>query len=719
MIPVVDRSLRSQSILPFTPSATVQAMALVALTFVAYIPALRAGWVWDDFSITDNPFLRSAEGLRQIWTKPWLNVNEAHYWPLVYTGFWVERHFWGARPMGYHAVNVALHLLNSLLVWKILTELRIRGAWLATAIFALHPVHAESVAWAIERKDLQSALFYLLAFLTFLKFERWNHWRWYPLSLVLFLCALLSKSSAVGFPLAVLLTVWITRNGTKATYLAVVPFFIVAAVMGIADAIYSHRHEGMDPIPLTVLERIEVVGRGAWFYVLKCLWPGNQMATYPKWDTEGMKAWGIIFPSGVIVALVGLTLGSGKKVGGALGLALFFLLSVGPTLGLVDYGYMKVAYVADRYAYLAVAGWAVLAGCGAVMTAEKLWRGSRKIGSKIVICGAGSALLAMGVLTCRQAETYHDARTLWTHNLKKNPKSWLAHNNLGVALAEAGEPDYESARQHFLEAVRLNPHYAEAYTNLGNSLLQQGKIEEAIGQFGRAIQVNAQYADAHFNLGLALERTGDIENAATSYRRTVRLKPDQVEAWFNLGGALRRMGKLDEAAEALTEAVKLRPDWEEPEYMLGLTLMEERKLPDAISHFHSALKIKPDYADAFIKLGDALAVSGKTDEAIENYQQALRIKPGMADAHFNMGNFELQRGLLEQAIRHYRDALQIRPDYPEALNNMGIALAREGKFEEAVEQFEKALQLQPDFPNARDNLERARKAPERQRNEGK
>ena len=297
-------------------------VALGLLVVVCYLPAmLWGGFVWDDGIITNAGPVRDVSGLGQIWFSPSAIEEEAHYWPLVYTTFWLEHKLWGFEPTGYHVVNVLLHWANVLLVWHLLRRLAVPGAWVVAAVFAVHPLHVESVAWVIERKDVLSGLFYLAAVLTWMRFVERPTMRWYAGSLALYAAALLSKSIAITLPAAFLIWHWWKQGRVTSIDLwRLVPFCVVGLVFAVGDLSF---YQSIEPLSLgySLAERTLIAARALWFYVGKLLWPSDLAVIYPLWDIRVADplAWGYLIAA---VALVGVLwhfrsqLGRGPLAGG-------------------------------------------------------------------------------------------------------------------------------------------------------------------------------------------------------------------------------------------------------------------------------------------------------------------------------------------------------------------------------------------------------------------
>ena len=316
---------------------------------------LWGGLIWDDFIWSQSRAVLEWSGLSTIWSWPSRIEREVHYWPLTYTTFWLEHKIWGLAPAGYHVVNVLLHLLNSLLVWRLLLRLAVPGAWVAAAVFAAHPLHVESVAWIIERKDVLSGLFYLTAVLVWLRFlEQPRPWR-YGLTLLLFVAGLLSKSIVVTLPAALLIVQW-WKDGRIAVrdLRRVAPFFLVALLITAVDlSSIGSRHSLLD---YSLPERMLVASRALWFYAGKLAWPTDLAVIYPRWDISLGDPWAWLYLAGATALAATLWFMRHRVGRGPLAGALFFAVTLSPVLGFVNHGYMKYSFVADRFQYLAGIG---------------------------------------------------------------------------------------------------------------------------------------------------------------------------------------------------------------------------------------------------------------------------------------------------------------------------------------------------------------------------
>ena len=498
-------------------------LALGLLVVVPYLPAmLWGGFVWDDRIITNAKPIQEVSGLWEIWFSPDAIGEEGHYWPLVYTTFWLEHKLWGYAPAGYHVVNVLLHLANTLLLWHLLRRLAVPGAWMMAAVFAVHPLHVESVAWVIERKDVLSGLFYFAAMLMWMRFVEQPNSRRYAWSLALYAAGMLSKSIVVTLPAAFLIWHWWKQSRViLVDLLRVVPFCVVGLIITVGDLSFYWLAEAkvLDAIDYSLTERTLIAARALWFYTGKLLWPTNLAVIYPLWDIRVLDplAWGYLIAA---VALVVALWRFRHRIGrGPLAGALFFAITLSPVLGFVEYGYIQYAFVADRFQYLAGIG------IMAVVIGMATYGASHLLGlwQKGALGIAAVILVVLGMLTWRQANIYRDNETLHCHIIALNPQARDAHLNLGIILYNQAR--HEEALDIARVAVEQRPDFALAHVSLGAILNALGRFEEAETHLRRAIALDPQEKSAHFNLGNTLREQGRYEEALDIGPRRGRATP--------------------------------------------------------------------------------------------------------------------------------------------------------------------------------------------------
>ncbi len=515
---------------------------IVVLTVVAYLPVMRGGLIWDDDAWTTgiSALLRDVSGLRAMWCQ--LTALQQYY-PLSGTTFWLDYHLWGFWPLPYHVENVLLHAVSAVLFWQLLRRLETPGAWLAGAIFALHPVMVESAGWITERKNVLSLVFYLGALLAYGRFNsfwkgdngsRARHRGTYALALLLCLGALLAKTTTFSLPAVIVLIGWWKRGRVRwrEDLLPTLPMFALAIGFCLMTAWLEKTHVGAQgpDFALTFPERCLVAGRVPWFYIGKLLWPANLCFVYPRWhpDPGSWQQW--LYPVATAGVLVGLWLARRRMGRGPATAAFFFVGTLFPLLGFFNAFGMLYSFVWNHWVYLPSLGLIALAAALAaraavVLRAPRLFHGVATV-----------LLVALGTLTWRQGDIYRDAETLWRDTVAKNPTEWMVHYNLGKTLSDEGRipeaiPEYE-------EALRVKPDNAEVHNNLGGALIALGRLPEAIEHLEQALRIKPEYAEPHYNLGIALWQAGKTQEAIGQYEQALRFKPDYIKAYNNLGTAL-------------------------------------------------------------------------------------------------------------------------------------------------------------------------------------
>jgi tetratricopeptide (TPR) repeat protein len=542
---------------PVLSHAWLFGLLLVAITLIAYGPAWHAGFIWDDDAyLTQNPLLTAPDGLRRIWFSL---DSPSQYFPLTYTMFYMERGLWGLNPAGYHLVNLLLHAANALLVWRVLGRLRVPGAWLAAAIFALHPVQVESVAWITERKNVLMGFFFLLtlwAWIEFIDEKTGRPWRFYLLALVFYALALLAKTTACTLPAALLLILWLRKMPINWRRLAqVAPFVAMGIGMGLVTLWWERHHQDTQGklFDIGLVERVLIASRAVWFYAGKLLWPANLMFSYPRWTISASdpRAYGWVLATAALGAAIWRArrwAGRGVEVAAA-----FFAATLSPVLGFIMLYTFLYSFVADHYQYLACIGPIALAAAGIKIGLGRVAAGKPFL--EPALCAA--LLMTLGALTWKQCGMYADAETLWQTTLRQNPNSWMARNNLGIAVLQEGQAD--EAIAYFQKSLEINPNFAPALNNLGIGFFQLGRTNEAITQFQKAVQIEPDFAQAHSNLGKIFFQLGRMDEAIAQFQKAVEMKPDLAEAHDDLGNVLLQRGRVDEAIACFKKALAIDP----------------------------------------------------------------------------------------------------------------------------------------------------------------
>jgi tetratricopeptide (TPR) repeat protein len=562
------------------------AAALFAATLLAYLPALRAGFVWNDADYVTAPELRTTAGLARIWFE--VGATEQYY-PVLHSAFWLQHRLWGDAAAGYHLFNVLLHATAAVLLAAVLRRLAVPGAALAAFVFALHPVAVESVAWIAEQKNTLSLVFYLLAALLWLRFAADRSPRVYAAATAVFIVALLAKSVTASLPAALLVALW-WKHGSLAWRRDVrplLPWFVLGAAMGLFSAWVEKEFIGAAgrEFALTPLQRVLVAGRIPWFYVGKLVWPAELVFIYPRWTVDAAQAAQWLFPLATLALLAGLwRLRSRTRA--PLAAVLFFGGSLFPTLGFFNVYAFLYSFVADHWQYLPAIGLLVLAA-GALTRALAA-------APAAVRRGVPAALVAaLGALTFAQCRMYSDLETLYTVTVAKNPSAWMAHNNLGNLLRDRG--DLDGARRHLEAALRVRPDLTKTHYNLANVLRDLREPDAAIAHYRRALELDPAYGEAHNHLGSLL--------------------------------ALRR--EYADAQRHLLTALRIDPEDHEARTHLGLVLRDTGRVPEAIAEFERVVRARPDMAPAHLNLALAYSLVGRGDDALRHYEEARRLNPAI------------------------------------------------------------------------------------------
>jgi tetratricopeptide (TPR) repeat protein len=665
----------------------------------------------DGILVYENPMVSrglSREGV--IWA---FTTSVANMWyPLTWISYMLDSQFCGTKPWGYHATNVLLHAATSVILFLFLRRAtgNFWASALVAAVFAIHPLRAEAVAWVGERKSPLSGLFFVATIAAYISFAQ------RPLSLLrylavagLFTLGLLAKPTLVTLPfLFLLLDYWplgrwrparpgpdsaatpdASRGGESILLLVLekVPLFMLSIACGVA-AVLSQAGNIAPLNNVSLGARIANALISYVVYLRQFFWPTGLAAFYPQPD--GHPAWqaGAAFCLLAAISLIALWAWHKQP---ALFVGWFWYLgTMLPTSGLVQIGSHARA---DRYTYLPHIGlglaivWLLR---GAVERLCGHWPSRRGI------VAAAACLVIAGLMACawQQVSYWQNSMRLWTHALDCTTGNVIAHCNLGLALADRG--DFDNAIDHYHKALDIYPDDVECLNNLGLALAGRGQLKDAIACYARAVEIKPRFALAHNNLGIALAGSGRVDDAMREFHQALECTPDLATAHFNLGFALAGRRQFDAAIPEYREAVKIAPRVLSNHYCLALALAGRGKagdLEEAIAEYGKVLEIDPDFVAAHIDLGVALERSGRADEAIGHYRRVLEIDPNYPEAHNNLGLILAKRREFDAAVAHFQQALKTWPDYLEAHFNLGIVLAQTGKPDEAQEHYQKALAL--------------------------
>ncbi len=613
----------------------------------------------------------------------------------------------GLRSGRHHLTNVLFHALATLLLFAFL-ERATKARWRSAAVaflFALHPLHVESVAWIAERKDVLSALFWFLTLYLYVRYTEHPDGKRYALMLGAFCLGLMAKPMAVTLPFVLLLLdVWPLRRMPTMRQRAVwekAPFFAIAVIVAFVTYLVQRASGAVQAVSaFPIALRAENALISYVIYIVKMFWPSGLAVFYPY--PPHVPVWEAVSAAIAMVGITALVLRSFRNYPY---LSVGWLWYVGtsvPVIGLIQVGAQARA---DRYTYIPLTGVFIMLVWGAAEVARRRPRTRTGI---LVLAGAGCS--SCFALTAVQIEHWRDSETLFRHALDVTDANYVAQHNLGVALAER-PGKLPEAIQHLEAAVRLEPDSARARTDLGNALANTpGRLEEAVAEYRAALRTAPDAAITHNDLGnTLLKMQGHVAEAITEYETALRLNPDYAEAHNNLGSALSQVpGRLPEAISQFQTALRINPNYLEARTNLDAALANDpKRLPESVAHRQAAEQADPNSAEAHSNLAGALEkMPGRLPEAISQYEAAVRLNPNSAELHYNLGvALAKTEDRIPEAIAQYEEALRLKPDYAEAQNNLGVAYSFiPGRLPDAIEHFQAALRIRPDFADAHYNL---------------
>jgi tetratricopeptide (TPR) repeat protein len=557
-------------------------LALVTAVVAAYLPALQAGFVWnDDTYLTENRTLDGIEGLRLIWTEP--KANEQYY-PMVFTSFWVEKHLWSLQPFGYHLVNVLLHAGSALLLWGLLVRLGLPGAWFAAALFALHPLGVESVAWITERKNTLSLFLSLLAIHAWYSFleartkaakpkkkrravraaEPWSRspTTFYALAFACLTLALFAKTTTCVVPAVLLVLAWWSKGSegliVSSDVRPLFPLFTIGAFLALQTAWLERTvvQAAGSEWEIGPAGRVVLAGQTALFYAGKLFFPAKLAFIYERWnvDPRDLRQW---LEAAGVLGLVAAAWLLRRRVGrGPLTSLLLFLGVLVPAMGFFNVYAMRYSWVADHFAYQALAVFAACTVCAAASWIAPLGIVPRRIAAAL-----GLAVLAvLASRTHAQSRSYRNEETLWRDTLERSPSCFMCETNYGNWLMEKGRE--AEAVPHLEKSLSLKPDNVPALLNLARIEEQGGRLDAATDHLRAALRIAPQDTTVLINLATVSTKSGRIDEAIASYEEALRLGASESPIAHNgLGAALMQRGRVTEAIEQFREALRLDPDY--------------------------------------------------------------------------------------------------------------------------------------------------------------
>jgi len=690
---------------------------LIVATVAVYWQVQHFDFVFDDHPyITENDYVQrglTTENIIWAFTDGTLISN---YWhPLTWISHILDFQLYGMNAGGHHLTNLLFHIANTLilfLVFKKMTGHLWRSGFIA-ALFALHPLHVESVAWVAERKDVLSTFFWLLTMWAYSRYAEKPKINKYVVALLLFVMGLMSKPMLVTLPFVLLLMdFWplgrwqwgqeikeehIKVQKSSALYLVVekAPFFAITVIASVAAYITQRKGGAVPAMDFALLKMQTANAIVAYVsYIGKMIWPGKLAAYYPY---PGMLPVWQVVGAGLFIACVSVFgVWKWRKFPYFSFGWFWFLGTFVPVIGIVKIGDF---FMADRFTYVPLIGLFVVIAWGVpeLVVIER----HRKT---LLTTLAAALLLIFAAVAWRQTGYWENDMMLFEHARKVTINNYGAHNNIGTALARQGRT--EDAVDHYLQALRIKPDYLKAHFNLAFALEKQDRTNESIAHYLEALRIKPDYVEAHYNLGSVFYKQGHLKEAVVHYLEALRIQSDHVESHNNLGNVFYKQGRIEEAVGHYLQVLQIKPDDVKAHNNLGNALIKQGRIEEAVAHYLEALRIQPDYAEAHSNLGNAFYKQDRINEAIEHYLEALRIKPDQANLHVNLGAALMKQARTDESIEHYLAALRIEPDHMDAHYNLGAALFRKGNIKGAIYHFQEVLKINPGDIQAKNILEK-------------
>ena len=663
---------------PTLPLAVwLKAAAIVVLVVVVYLPTLDAGFIWDDdMYVEENPTLRSPSGLADIWFK--LGAVPQYY-PLVHTSYWLEYQLWGTQPIGYHVVNLSLHALSALLIWRLLARLAVPGAWLARR--CSRSIQSVSRAWLGSRSARTCSP------------ARWHwarswptcassppeaaaevqpsadiaapargRWLFYALALLLYVLALWSKTVTATVPAVLLVIYWWKRGITRRDVAMLSPFFATGLAMGLMTVWMERTFIGASgpEWDLTPIDRILVAGRALWFYAGKLFWPQPLIFFYPRWTIDSAVWWQYLYPAAAVAVIVALYVARRRIGRGPLAAVLIFAGVLTPALGFFNVYPFLFSFVADHFQYHASI--ALLALAAATLTLAV-----RRLGplAPWVAAAATVAILTPLAFAARsRTAAYHDLNTLYEDTIAANPEAWAAHVNLGYKLQQEGE--YARAIDHYRRALAINPNQDSTHIRLGMALFLSGQAAEGMAELDQALAGNltdSERSIAHVQYGIMLTFQKQYDVAIEHLELALALRPQSVGALLNLGVALWERGDREAGIERLRQALAINPNSALGQDKLGTMLLESGQVAESLEHLRLAVGLQPFNTPFRVDLAKALIAADDLSSAEHQLRIVLDLTPTHVDAIYWLGVLFEQRGQRGPAIAAFKAALLLDPKH--------------------------------------------------------
>jgi tetratricopeptide (TPR) repeat protein len=685
-------SLKESTLLKQVENHTVvlQGLFLSVLTLLIYSPAFHGGFIFDDINhLVSDRRLQTFAGLIKIWLYPTQDYQHQYY-PLTSTTFWLMHQLWGFNTLGFHLVNVSMHALNALLLWRLLALLKVPGSYWAALLFAVHPVNVQSVAWIIELKNVQSCFFYLAAAIAFmyplLKYGK-VRWSWYIAALLLFVCALLSKAATSSLPIGLLLLLfWKRRQTFWRDLLWLLPFIVMGGMFAgyVKNLEEQFSGNGLD-LGLNTSDRWVLLGQTIWFYATQLVLPVDMRFVYPKWRVDATQ-WLQWLPTCGLLVVVVLFVKMRKLWGnGPLAGLLYFCLAIGP-LAFVSVAYMRFSYVANHWVYWASMGFITLMATALVqcLTRRKL----RVAVMLIVVCG-------MGLRSWYHAHLYEGSIPMWRHVLAEYPTFSSAHLNLANFI-RADDP--AGAFSHYQLALMYNPYSYRSLIGMGTLFLQTNKPVLCRFYTAQAILYDPHNPFFWYQNARAKIVLGQVHEGQKILEKVLSKKPDQFESIVLLAHVYLIENRLADAAKLADQAHEIDPEDQQTLGIVGMVQARQGNNEQAKENLIKAIVLNPSFNDGLLTLAIINHQQGNLGVAQMYYKRVLALDENSVAAHEKLGLTYWEQSKWDLALEHCGKAYELDPTRILAGRRAADAMGHLGQLDEATTLFRKLHAQSPNSP---------------------
>ena len=656
---------------------------ILLISFIAFLPVLQNGFVnWDDDQYIQENLLLHSMNFKNIFSDYFMG----NYHPLTMLVFSIEYKYFGLNPFAFHFVNLIIHLLSTLLVYKVIKLISNKNeiALVTALLFGIHPIHVESVAWASELKDLLYAFFFLASFIFYLKYTKKNEKKYYVCSLLLFIPALLSKAMAASLPVALIITdYFLGKKINLRNLISKIPFFILAIIFGIV-AILAQQSSGSiaENSVYPFSQRIVFASYGYISYLIKIVFPFHLSAFYPYPINNGEEIPGQYYTYLVLLICIFVyifySLQFTKKIFFAFG---FFTVTVFLVLQFIPVG---SAIMADRYSYIPSVGLFYLAAEGIYLW----WNKRVRI---FTILAVGTLTILFSMKTFARCKIWKDGITMWSDVIRQYQNIALAYNRRGGLFDNLNRKD--EAFADYSQAIKLNPKYDKAFNNRGNLLMKENNFVEAIKDYNKTIELKLEFFGGYRNRGNLFMSINKTDSAFIDYTKAIALQSFDADIYFYRANLLSATGRYEEAVKDYDKAIEIRTNYSEAFFSRAMLFMNTKKFDAAFKDFSYAIKLNPYFTEAFMDRGNLLQNLNRVDGALKDYSEAIKIRPKNPKIYYNRGNLLGGLKSYEEAIKDFSQAISIKGDYALAFFGRGITENNVGRKDQGCNDIQHAISL--------------------------